>query len=498
MAHVLVVGGGVSGLSAGIYLKIAGHRVTICEKNSVAGGNLTGWQRDGYTIDNCIHWLTGTNPASDLYRMWEELGALGGVKIHRPHTLYTCEYDGLRLSLFRDLDLTEEQMIKASPADERETRSLIRAVRTMQYWSGVGGENHDTGLVLRDVMRLPPLLKYYNLTVKELSERFQNPLLRMFISSFLGDDFGAVALLSVFATFTSENGDIPEGGSCAMAKRMTDRFCTLGGELLLKKEAVGIDRDSDGALYSAFKDGSVIKSDYIVLATDPVTSFHRLLSSPLPRKLARKYQNPRYKRFSSYHFAFSSESIDLPFQGDFLFEVPKKYRALLSADRIVLREFSHEPTFAPRGHALIQVMVFCCEDTARSFIELRRRDPEAYKEKKAKLSKLVEHIITHKLPALKGKLKCLDVWTPATYNRYTGEEIGAYMSFITPSKEIPLPSPFNLLQNKKIILATQWLHSPGGLPIAAARGRAAAEKIIKAEEKHGRIPAHRAYRLSGN
>ena len=83
MAKIAIVGGGVSGISAGIYAQLSGHTATICERHNVAGGNLTGWQRGGYHIDNCIHWLTGTNPNTDGYRMWDTLGALGDVDVYQ-------------------------------------------------------------------------------------------------------------------------------------------------------------------------------------------------------------------------------------------------------------------------------------------------------------------------------------------------------------------------------------------------------------------------------
>ena len=90
MANIIIIGAGVAGLSAGIYAQMQGHHTTIYERHFRAGGNLTGWDRDGYHIDNCIHWLTGTNPVTDFYKMWKELGALGdGIEVHQPENLYT-------------------------------------------------------------------------------------------------------------------------------------------------------------------------------------------------------------------------------------------------------------------------------------------------------------------------------------------------------------------------------------------------------------------------
>ena len=81
MAGIVIIGGGVTGLSAGIHLLAdseQAHRVTVCERHTVPGGNLTGWVRGGCYIDNCVHWLVGTNPATALYREWVKLGALDG------------------------------------------------------------------------------------------------------------------------------------------------------------------------------------------------------------------------------------------------------------------------------------------------------------------------------------------------------------------------------------------------------------------------------------
>lgn len=115
MARIVIVGGGVAGLGAGIYSRMAGHDVVICERHFLAGGNLTGWSRGGYHIDNCIHWLTGTNENSSLYRMWCELGALGeGAGIVQESSLFSCERRGVRVSLPPSLSELRDNIILAT------------------------------------------------------------------------------------------------------------------------------------------------------------------------------------------------------------------------------------------------------------------------------------------------------------------------------------------------------------------------------------------------
>ena len=76
MKKIVIIGGGIAGLSAGVYGLLAGYEVSIYEKNKIAGGECMGWNRKGYHIDNCIHWLTGTKKGTELRKVWETVGAL--------------------------------------------------------------------------------------------------------------------------------------------------------------------------------------------------------------------------------------------------------------------------------------------------------------------------------------------------------------------------------------------------------------------------------------
>ena len=83
MKKVVIIGGGIAGMTAGVLLQKAGFNTEIYEKNALPGGQCTGWKREGYFIDNCIHWLTGTRSGSALHELWKEIGALGdGVEIY--------------------------------------------------------------------------------------------------------------------------------------------------------------------------------------------------------------------------------------------------------------------------------------------------------------------------------------------------------------------------------------------------------------------------------
>jgi len=77
---LLVIGGGIAGLSMGCYAQMNGYRSAVLEMRDKPGGVMTAWMRQGYTIDYCIHWLSGSKPGGSLYRLWEEIGLVRGVE----------------------------------------------------------------------------------------------------------------------------------------------------------------------------------------------------------------------------------------------------------------------------------------------------------------------------------------------------------------------------------------------------------------------------------
>lgn len=510
MAGIVIIGGGVTGLSAGIHLLAdsgQAHRVTVCERHTVPGGNLTGWVRGGCYIDNCVHWLVGTNPATALYREWVKLGALDGAEIRHPDSLYTCRLDGEEIALWRDAARVERAMLWYSPADGREIRRLFRAVRALQSLSGLTG---GAGLLRRTAAGLPELAVYARLTTGELAQRFRHPLLRQFLTAVCDTSFSALAQLVVMAQFCAGNADLPAGGSAAMAERMAARFRSLGGVLRLGTEAESIDLSGTGGIRRAcgvtVRQGTRvmhIPADYVIVTADPATVCGRMLDAPLPAALARRYAAQPPQRFSAVQAAFACPSARVGFSGELILPFPAGEDACPHASSVLLREFSHEPGFAPQGYTVVQAMAFCGEQEARRILSLSR---PAYAALKQDIARTFAGILEAVCPPVGGeeKLRLLDVWTPATYRRFVGTETGSFMSFpMLPgdgfrngvvelaerllSGRLPGCPAGTVPGIDNVLLAGQWLRAPGGLPIAAGEGRRAAGAAERFLLRAGRV-----------
>ncbi len=485
MADIIIIGAGVAGLAAGIHAQLAGHHATIYERHFRAGGNLTGWDRKGYHIDNCIHWLTGTNPVTDFYRMWETLGALGqGIEVHQPESLYTYESgDGVQLSLHKSVDVLQADMLRISPEDKKQIKGFIKAVRSLQRLNDMGGRDCERkSNAWEKLTAVPDLLKYYQCSIKDLAARFKNPFLGEFFKSFMPEHFSALAMIMVFATFTGKNGGIPRGASCVMADRMVERFLSLGGKLQLKNGVAKINVQDGKADAATLDDGTVVTADHFVITADPDVAFGTMLDRAyMPQALVKQYADSNMIRFSATHCAFAYDGAQPPFKGDMVYEIPAEYKELLCGDYLMLREFSHEPSFAPEGKSLLQTMIYCMEDDAKMLVALHE-DKEAYAQRKQQMVRAVEQIICDRVPTLQGKITCIDAWTPASYNRFVGSQVGSFMSFIMPAGAAPTQMSGEIKGLRNVYLATQWQMAPGGLPVAARAGIDAVKLIQKSEK----------------
>ena len=67
--HFLIIGSGLSGLSAGVGLLKAGHRVTLLEKTNVVGGLARTFKEDGFIFDIGPHIFFGKKVAPKLQEL---------------------------------------------------------------------------------------------------------------------------------------------------------------------------------------------------------------------------------------------------------------------------------------------------------------------------------------------------------------------------------------------------------------------------------------------
>ena len=325
------------------------------------------------------------------------------------------------------------------------------------------------------MLNAPRLLKYVRSSVGELAKNFDNEVIGGFFTSLLTEKFSSLALVCIFAVYTGGNGALPEGGSLAAARRITHKYLSLGGRVISGNAVKKVNVDNGTAFSISTVSGDVIEGDAFIVTADPKSFFGNVLDEEMPVALKSCYENKNYYRFSCVQCAFSCNAYDIPFKGDYIFDLTDDEKKKLKSDYLILREFSHEPSFAPEGKTVLQTMCLADEAECLRYIDLKR-DEAAYEKRKKEVENAVIGALLRKFPQFEGGIVTLDVWTPATYKEYTLSDIGSFMSFAFGGA-LPKKVSGRVTGVNNVFLATQWQRAPGGLPIAAEAGRASIDYI---------------------
>ena len=219
MKKIVIVGGGIAGLTAGIYAQKYGFESVIYEKHTIVGGQCTGWDRNGYHIDNCIHWLTGSKKESGMYESWVETGALGpDVELIRIPYFGVYEIDGVTITLWKDADKLRQELKDISPADAVLIDELVDDI--------IAGGSVEMPikapmdmLSMKDLMELGSkskaamsiMKKYQHVSCVDYGKKYQHPALQKLFTVSMPEGYSITAFIMSMATVCSGDGDIPKG-----------------------------------------------------------------------------------------------------------------------------------------------------------------------------------------------------------------------------------------------------------------------------------------------
>lgn len=490
MAKVLIIGGGVAGLAAGIYAQKAGLESTIYERHSVPGGLLSWWKRKGFLLDNCVHWLTGTKTTTDIYKVWEEVGVLGkDVRIIQPESFMQVELDGQTLNIWHDADKLREDLLRISPEDKKPIEEFIRLLHIYQDVALVASKPMEQ-LSLWEYAKLIWSMRkvgkvhrvYSKMLISEYAERFSSPIIRKMLNVYFPKFYNASSLFYVYAAFCNDNADLPQGGSKGIMERMVERYKSLGGIISTGWEAEQINIQEGHAYSVSFSNGSTIEADYIISTCD---MYHTMVSL-LPIEYTDAYMQEHFidlpKKYPTY------SSVNLYFAVD---HITKDVPCALALDidgltidnrpiRIgFLKHFNYEESFSPEGKSILQVLLMQYEEDYDYWEQLRCEDYQAYRAEKDVVAKSVQNALEKRFAELVGHIDLLDIATPVTNTRYCNVYKGAFMSFaLTPHNE-KIYHRGRVKGVDNLYLAGQWLQAPGGLPNAVVTGKFAIQRLLK-------------------
>lgn len=481
---ITIIGGGVAGLCAGVYAQASGYQVEILEQHYIPGGLATSWRRGDYTFETCLHWLVGSGPDGVLNAQWREVCDIDALRFVNAEEFQRIECDdGRSLRIFSHVDRMEAEFLQQAPEDAEEIKAFTAAIRQLADFPMQdlmnGSWPHRAWALLRLAPKLPLLQRWSSISAGDFGKRFKNELLRRFFVDAANPEIAAIALVFMFAWMSRGNAGYPIGGSKAIIDLLVARLRALGATLRTGAKVGGIVVANQTAIGVTLEDGSTHHADWVISAADGHATIHHLLGGKYKdERIDQLYaKQPVFPSYVQVSLGVAQDLKTAPAHLVHVLSAPLALDPETTLNALAFRIFNFDPTFAPPGKTAITC--FLPTHNFAYWLNLHRDDAVRYEAEKQRIAKAIIDVLDRRLPGLRTRIEVVDVSTPASVIRFTGNWKGSMEGF--------LPTPGTSLANRsqtlpgleRFFMVGQWVHPGGGLPSGLMTARSAVQAICK-------------------
>lgn len=479
--HVVVVGAGLSGLSAALHLLGAGRQVTIIESQPHAGGRAGRLELPGYRVDAGATVLTMPELVDEaLSAVGESLADL--VPLVRLRPAYRASFaDGSTLDVHTDPDEMAEEVRRFAGGREaagylrlREWLSRLYRVERDRFI----GANFDSPLDLVGP-KLASLVAMggFGRLAPAIARFLHDDRLRRvfsFQSLYAGvpprQALAAYAVISYMDTVAGVY--FPRGGVSTVADAMAGAARRAGATLRLSTNAAWLERIGSRVTAIRTSEGERIPCDAAVLTPDLPVSY-RLLGVDRPRPVPLRWSPSAVLLHAGvtrtwpeldHHTIFFGDRWDGTFD-----EITRKGRLMTDPSLLVTRPTATDPGLAPPGRELLHVLA-PCPNLEVGQVDWARIGP-AYR---AELGRVLE---SRGLSGFDAAIEVEQLVTPADWAAM-GLGAGTPFSLAHTFAQTGPFRPRNLVRGVDNVVLAGCGTTPGvGIPPVLISGRLAAQRI---------------------
>lgn len=479
--RVVVIGAGLSGLSAALHLLGAGRQVTILERAAQPGGRAGQELSDGHRIDTGASVLTMPELLDEAFDAVGE-NLAGNVELTRLDPAYRAHFaDGSTIAVHTGAEaMAAEIRAAAGPAEAAgylRLRRWLTELYAAQREHFIGA-NFDSPLdLLRpELAKLAALGGFGRLGPRVGSFLKDDRVRRLFSfqSLYAGlDPMRAIGAYGVISYMDTVGGVYyPMGGVGGVARALAGAAVRAGADLRLGTGAAWLERVSSTVRAVRTSTGERIPCDAVVIATELDTA-HSLLGARPRRPVPLRYSPSAVVLHATtdrswdrldHHTIFFGREWSRTFA-----EIIRHGRLMSDPSLLVTRPTATDPTLAPAGRQIVSVLA-PAPNLHSAAIDWSRVGP-AYREE------LLGTLESRGLQGFPGALRQHELVTPADWAA-RGLTAGTPFSLAHTFTQTGPFRPRNLLRGAENVVLAGCGTTPGvGIPPVLISGRLAAARI---------------------
>ena len=481
--RVVVVGAGLSGLSAALQLAGRGHQVTVVERGEHPGGRVGRADVSGYRLDTGPTVLTMPDIIDDAFAAVGE-SLTDRVELLPVHPAYNAVFaDGDALQVHTEPTAMIAEIERFAGRREADAYLQLRDWLTKLYlteFDGFIGANFDSPLSLLtpQLARLAALggfRRWENVIRRFLTDE---RLLRVFTFQALYAGVPPQSALAVYAVIaymdTIAGVYFPRGGMRALPDSMAAAAADAGVEFIYGATVSELERSGSRVTGVLTAQGHHLPADAVVLTTE-LPDTYRLLGRT-PRRLLRLRPAPSAVVVQvgcegvgdgiGHHSILFGDAWQQTFR-----DIIEDGHVMGDPSLLVTRPTASDPSLAPPGRDLLYVLA----PAPNTEVGKVNWDDTS--------SIYVEHMlcaVRERLPQLGGDMEVLSVVTPADWGRQ-GMAAGTPFALAHTFGQTGPFRPANTVRGVDNVVLAGSSTVPGvGVPTAVMSGRLAADRITGA------------------
>jgi phytoene desaturase len=485
---IVIVGAGIGGLSAAIYLAAGGHRVVVFEKDSVVGGKMRRVASEGF------EWLTGPSVIT-MRHVFEALFSVAGRRLDDYLTLVPVEpltryffADGVVLDISRQMNRTLEQI---AALDERDVEGYLGYLAYVARLHRITGPlfTYAPPPTWRDLFRIrlrdAPAVDVWRTLNRSVQRHVHSPHLRQLLDRYAtyagASPYEASAAYNVVA-HVELNGGVwyVKGGVYEIARALEGLAQELGVEIRTRCPVDRIEVEGVRATGVVLEGGERQSASAVIANVDVTTVYEQMLprQAVSSRRLARLVNAER--SCSGFVLALGVEGVhpelahhNIFFSSDYRREFDEIFHQGVPPTEptiYVVITARSDPAHAPEGCENWFVLV---NTPALGHANDWETQTRAYRD-----------LVLARLAALgfdvRDSIRVERTLTPPDVAQLTGAYRGALYGTTNNGLLASLRRPHNRCPDVRgLFFAGCTTHPGGGVPMVALSGKVAAQMVAQ-------------------
>lgn len=492
---IIIIGGGLGGLTAGAKLARSGKKVFLVEQHYLPGGCATVFKRKDYIMEVGLHEMDGLHAEDPKIEIFNDLEIFKNIELLKVPELYRFTNDRVDLVLPNNTEQAIELLLQKFPAEEKAIQAFFRRMHAIQKEvMKMSQEKWKIILLYPNSMLLYNGKQNLGAFLDSITDNEDLKLSLIGNLQYYHDDPYTLSLVyfcTAQASYFNGGGHFIKGGSQKLSDYLSGLITANNGTVLLShmvtkiivkdNAAIGIEYQKtnrkNSAILQAFAP-TIIANAAVPLVVDLLP----LENQALLRKKIGKLEVSA--SLLSVYMGFKKEIKDLgnTSYATLVFDPEvKNLKDMIRSNKgpfdkrnFVFVDYSQiDSALAPKGKSF---GVICTVDYLSDWVNLNK---EEYKAKKEEIAQMFFKKLDKLIPGIIDEIDYYEVATCKTITRYTLNPEGSVYGFAQTPKQSGIYRMSNKSPIPNLYYASAWTSPGGGFSGAILSGWNCAQEILK-------------------